>query len=125
MTKTCKFNSEAFNQMQIEDNISKLDKAIAILERDKDKYFLVVFLLALILNPSLCYADKIAVYGANLLSKIQIYMGVVASIMCSIEIATELIKGGRNYFQILFKYGTGYVALIVCPMIFNVIKELF
>lgn len=114
-----------FNEFYNQNEVKKINRQIEMLKRDKNKYLAVVFTLALILDPSLVYADKIASYGGSILMKIQIYMGIVASIMCSIELATELVKGGRGYFQILFKYGSGYVALILCPTIFEIIKSLF
>lgn len=115
-----------FDEFFMQDEINKVNRYIEILKRDKDKYLLVVFILSLILNPSsLAYADSISAYGQGILTKVQIYMGTIASIMCSIELATELVKGGRNHFQILFKYGAGYVALILCPKVFEVIRNLF
>lgn len=120
-----KIETYKFNEFYNQNEVKKNNRQIEMLKRDKNKYLAVVFTLALILDPSLVYADKIASYGGSILMKIQIYMGIVASIMCSIELATELVKGGRGYFQILFKYGSGYVALILCPTIFEIIKSLF
>lgn len=120
-----KVETYKFNEFYNQNEVKKINRQIEMLKRDKNKYLAVVFILALILDPSLVYADKIASYGGSILMKIQIYMGIVASIMCSIELATELVKGGRGYFQILFKYGSGYVALILCPTIFEIIKSLF
>jgi len=120
-----KIETYKFNEFYNQNEVKKINRQIEMLKRDKNKYLAVVFTLALILDPSLVYADKIASYGGSILMKIQIYMGIVASIMCSIELATELVKGGRGYFQILFKYGSGYVALILCPTIFEIIKSLF
>ena len=117
-----KFN-EFFNQ----DAINKTNKQIELLKKDKNKYMLTVIILAILisLNPSLCHADKFTEAGNVILGKIQLYMAIVATIMCSVEIATELAKGGRGYFQILFKYGTGYVALILAPIVFEIIRDLF
>lgn len=114
-----------FNEFLSKDKINKVNRQIEILKKDKDKYLLVVFILALILNPSVIYADKVTVIGDTILNKIQTYMAIVATIMCSIELASELAKGGRGYFQIIFKYGTGYLALILAPIIFEIIRDLF
>lgn len=114
-----------FNEFLSKDKINKVNKQIEILKKDKDKYLLVVVILAVALNPSIIYADKFTDAGNIILNKIQLYMAIVATIMCSIELASELAKGGRGYFQIIFKYGTGYLALILAPIIFEIIRDLF
>lgn len=120
-----KIDTYTFNEFLTQDKINKIDKQIEILKRDKNKYMMVVLILALILNPSIIYADKVTAIGDTILNKIQMYMAIVATIMCSIELASELAKGGRGYFQIIFKYATGYLALILAPIIFEIIRDLF
>ena len=120
-----KIDTYTFNEFFTQDKINKIDKQIEILKRDKNKYMMVVLILALILNPSIIYADKVTAIGDTILNKIQMYMAIVATIMCSIELASELAKGGRGYFQIIFKYATGYLALILAPIIFEIIRDLF
>lgn len=120
-----KIDTYTFNEFLTQDKINKIDKQIEILKRDKNKYMMVVLILALILNPSIIYADKVTAIGDTVLNKIQMYMAIVATIMCSIELASELAKGGRGYFQIIFKYATGYLALILAPIIFEIIRDLF
>lgn len=120
-----KIETYTFNEFFTQDKINKVNKQIEILKKDKNKYLLVVFILAVALNPSIIYADKVTAIGDTILNKIQLYMAIVATIMCSIELASELAKGGRGYFQIIFKYATGYLALILAPIIFEIIKDLF
>lgn len=120
-----KIDTYTFNEFLTQDKINKIDKQIEILKRNKNKYMIVVLILALILNPSTIYADKVTAIGDTILNKIQMYMAIVATIMCSIELASELAKGGRGYFQIIFKYATGYLALILAPIIFEIIRDLF
>lgn len=120
-----KIETYTFNEFFTQDKINKVNKQIEILKKDKNKYLLVVFILAVALNPSIIYADKVTAIGDTILNKIQMYMAIVATIMCSIELASELAKGGRGYFQIIFKYATGYLALILAPIIFEIIKDLF
>ncbi|MCC3866269.1 hypothetical protein K0040_18640 [Terrisporobacter petrolearius] len=120
-----KIDTYTFNEFLTQDKVNKIDKQIEILKRDKNKYMMVVLILALILNPSIIYADKVTAIGDTILNKIQMYMAIVATIMCSIELASELAKGGRGYFQIIFKYATGYLALILAPIIFEIIRDLF
>ena len=120
-----KIETYTFNEFFTQDKINKVNKQIEILKKDKNKYLLVVFILAVALNPSIIYADKVTAIGDTILNKIQMYMAIVATIMCSIELASELAKGGRGYFQIIFKYATGYLALILAPIIFQIIKDLF
>lgn len=120
-----KIDTYTFNEFLTQDKANKIDKQIEILKRDKNKYMMVVLILALILNPSIIYADKVTAIGDTILNKIQMYMAIVATIMCSIELASELAKGGRGYFQIIFKYATGYLALILAPIIFEIIRDLF
>ena len=114
-----------FNEFLSKDKINKVNKQIEILKKDKDKYLLVVFILAIALNPSIIYADRVTEVGNIILNKIQMYMAIVSTIMCTIELASELAKGGRGYFQIIFKYATGYLALILAPIIFEIIRDLF
>ena len=88
----------------------------------------VVVILAylMLINPELSYAqDKIVEMGYSIVRKIQLYAGIVAMVMAVIELAGELIKGGRNHFQIVFKYGVGYVALLLVPTVFEMIRNLF
>lgn len=120
-----KMQTYTFNEFFTQDKVNKINRQIEILKKDKDKYLLVVFILALVLNPSIIYADKVTEVGNVMLNKIQVYMAVVTTIMCTIELASELAKGGRGYFQIIFKYATGYLALILAPIIFEVIRDLF
>lgn len=120
-----KIDTYTFNEFLTQDKVNKINKQIEILKRDKNKYMMVVLILALILNPSIIYADKVTAIGDTILNKIQMYMAIVATIMCSIELASELAKGGRGYFQIIFKYATGYLALILAPIIFEIIRDLF
>lgn len=120
-----KIETYTFNEFFTQDEINKVNKQIEILKKDKNKYLLVVFILAVALNPSIIYADKVIAIGDTILNKIQMYMAIVATIMCSIELASELAKGGRGYFQIIFKYATGYLALILAPIIFEIIRDLF
>lgn len=120
-----KIDTYTFNEFLTQDKVNKINKQIEILKRDKNKYMMVVLILALILNPSIIYADKVTTIGDTILNKIQMYMAIVATIMCSIELASELAKGGRGYFQIIFKYATGYLALILAPIIFEIIRDLF
>lgn len=114
-----------FNEFLSKDKINKVNKQIEILKKDNDKYLLLVFILAVVLNPSIIYADRVTEVGNVILNKIQMYMAIVATIMCTIELASELAKGGRGYFQIIFKYATGYLALILAPIIFEIIRDLF
>ena len=114
-----------FNEFLSKDKINKVNKQVEILKKDKDKYLLVVFILAIALNPSIIYADRVTEVGNIILNKIQMYMAIVSTIMCTIELASELAKGGRGYFQIIFKYATGYLALILAPIIFEIIRDLF
>lgn len=120
-----KIETYTFNEFFTQDEINKVNKQIEILKKDKNKYMMVVLILALILNPSIIYADKVTAIGDTILNKIQLYMAIVATIMCSVELASELAKGGRGYFQIIFKYATGYLALILAPIIFEIIRDLF
>lgn len=113
------------NEFLSKDIINKVNKQIEILKKDKDKYLLVVFILAMALNPTIIYADRATQIGNTILDKIQLYMAIIATIMCSVELSSELAKGGRGYFQIIFKYGTGYLALILAPIIFEIIRDLF
>lgn len=108
--------------------IMELDIAICNLKRNKKKYMQVVVALAYImfLNPEAVFAsDKIVTMGNSIVTKIQLYAGIIAMVMAVIELAGELIKGGRNHFQIIFKYGVGYVALLLVPTIFEMIRNLF
>lgn len=119
---------EHFNIKFQENIFKKLNRRIEILKQDKEQYLLAVVLLALLmtLNPSLCFAEGFDFStGQEILNKAQIYIGIAGSIMCTIELATELIKGGRGYFQILYKYGTGYAAVLLAPTIFEMIRNLF
>lgn len=110
------------------EDIKKLDKIIGHLKRNRKKYTEVVVILAYIFffNPNLSFAtDKVLEMGYGMIKKIQLYAGIIAMVMAVIEIAGELIKGGRNHFQIIFKYGAGYIALLLVPTIFETIRNLF
>lgn len=120
--------NEILKQRMNMNEIFKLDRAIGNLKRNKKKYLQVVVMLAylFLFNPDLSFAiDKIEIMGYEIIKKIQLYAGIVACVMAAIEIAGELIKGGRNHFQIIFKYGVGYIALLLVPTIFETIRNLF
>lgn len=108
--------------------IFELDRAIGNLKRNKKKYMQVVVILAYIMlvNPELAFAtDKVVELGYGIIKNIQIYAGIVATVMAVVEIAGELVKGGRNHLQIIFKYSVGYIALLLVPTVFETIKGLF
>lgn len=115
-------------KFKFDKDIISVDKSIGHLKRNKKKYMQVVVILAylMLINPELSYAqDKIVEMGYSIVRKIQLYAGIVAMVMAVIELAGELIKGGRNHFQIVFKYGVGYVALLLVPTVFEMIRNLF
>lgn len=119
---------EIINERMTMNEIFKLDKAIGHLKRNKKKYLQLVVVLAYLFFfcPDLVLAlDKIETMGYEIIKKIQLYAGIVACVMAVIELAGELIKGGRNNFQIIFKYGVGYIALLLVPTIFETIRSLF
>lgn len=116
------------SKFKFDKDIMIIDRSIGHLKRNKRKYIQVVVILAYIIffNPELSYAeDKIVKMGYSIVSKIQLYAGIVAMVMAVIELAGELIKGGRNHFQIVFKYGVGYIALLLVPTVFEMIRNLF
>lgn len=124
VTECLKLKKNYYNN----NEIVELDIAIGNLKRNKKKYMQVVVALAYIMlfNPDVIFAsDKIITMGNSIVTKIQLYAGIIAMVMAVIELAGELIKGGRNHFQIIFKYGVGYVALLLVPTIFEMIRNLF
>lgn len=117
-----------FGEFRTEKEISYINKAIGHLKRNKKKYMQAVVILAYIMffNPDISFAaDKVVEMGDKIIRKIQLYAGIIATVMAAIELAGELIKGGRNHFQIIFKYGVGYIALLLVPTVFETIRNLF
>ena len=115
---------EFFNR----EDIKRLDRAIGHLKSNRKQYMKVVVYLAFILflNPSLSFAtDKIVQTGYSIVNKITLYAGIISMVMAVIELSGELIKGGRNHFQIIFKYGVGYVSLLLVPTVFEMIRNIF
>ena len=90
-----------------------------------DIYKLFILRKSYLQEPVTEIQDKIVEMGYSIVRKIQLYAGIVAMVMAVIELAGELIKGGRNHFQIVFKYGVGYVALLLVPTVFEMIRNLF
>lgn len=117
-----------FEEFRSSQEVVQLDKVLYHLKRNKKRYMQVVIMLAYIMffNPEISLAgDKIVEMGYSVVRKIQLYAGIVAMVMAVIELAGELIKGGRNHFQIIFKYGVGYLALLLVPTVFEMIRNLF
>lgn len=124
--KKCKVYT--FKEFFDEEKLYKFDKYIGDFVSNKDNQKKLVFSLVIILstNPYVVFADdKVVPIGYEIIRKIQLYAGIMAMIMAVIELSGELIKGGRNHFQIIFKYGVGYISLLMVPTVFETIRNLF
>lgn len=135
MTKTCKFNSVAFNEMQNRDFINKIDKAIGILKNtDKTKYMVLVVVLAVVLEaiePSFAsetYSFEKGLSSScneiiNLLLVISQYVFLALGLKNLITIA---ISGGsfRDMVSESSQYLLGYVFIKIYPTIFDIFSKI-
>lgn len=133
MTKTCKFSSEEFNNMQYQDDINKLDKMIGIIKRDKTKYMLLVCILAIALNEiESCFAETYSfeVGLSNSCNQIvQLLLVIAQYVFLGLglkNLITVAISGGsfRDMVSESSQYLLGYVFIKIYPTIFDIFSQI-
>ena len=122
-----------FNEFSIRKEISKLDKAIGHVKRNKKKYMLLVSIIALTIDlttvSSFALApgtEAINVAGEKILGLIRDVGYWVAIILCSKDVLKHLMRGHMESIgSIIAIYGLSFGVLYFLPWLFDLIKSIF
>ena len=122
-----------FNEFSIRKEISKLDKAIGHVKRNKKKYMLLVSIIALTIDlttvSSFALApgtEAINVAGEKILGLIRDIGYWVAIILCSKDVLKHLMRGHMESIgSIIAIYGLSFGVLYFLPWLFDLIKSIF
>ena len=122
-----------FNEFSTRKEISKLDKAIDHVKRNKKKYMLLVTIIALTIDlttvSSFALApgtEAINVAGEKILGLIRDVGYWVAIILCSKDVLKHLMRGHMESIgSIIAIYGLSFGVLYFLPWLFDLIKSIF
>lgn len=115
------------------EDISRLDKAIDHIKRNKRKYRLLVTIIALTINLSTVSSfalapgtEAINVAGEKILGLIRDVGYWVAIILCSKDVLKHLMRGRMESIgSIIAIYGLSFGVLYFLPWLFDLIKSIF
>ena len=115
------------------EDISRLDKAIDHIKRNKRKYRLLVTIMALTINLSTVSSfalapgtEAINVAGEKILGLIRDVGYWVAIILCSKDVLKHLMRGHMESIgSIIAIYGLSFGVLYFLPWLFDLIKSIF
>ena len=115
------------------EDISRLDKAIDHVKRNKRKYRLLVTVIALTINlstvPSFALAPGAAaidIAGRKILDLIRSVGYWVAIILCSKDVLKHLMRGHTESIgSVIAVYGMSFGVLYFLPWLFDLIKSIF
>lgn len=132
--KVCKFNSEAFNSMQVHNYINRIDRSIGLLKRNKVKYTLLVITLALILKeigPSFAAGTYDFENGLNDSCDMIVQLLLVISRYVFLglglkELVTVAISGGtfKDMASESSQYLLGYLFIKIYPTVFDIFSKI-
>ena len=131
--KKYKVECYKFNEFQVREELSKLDRAIDHIKRNKRKYMVLVTIIALTvdlttissfaLGPGLGAIDAA---GGKILELIRRVGYWVAIILCSKDVLKHLSRGHMDSIGgLVAMYGIGYGILYFLPWLFDLIKSIF
>ena len=115
------------------EDISKLDRAIDHIKRNKRKYRLLVTVIALTINlsPVSSFAltpgvAAIDIAGRKILDLIRTVGYWVAIILCSKDVLKHLMRGHTESIgSVIAIYGLSFGVLYFLPWLFDLIKSIF
>lgn len=124
--------SEFFNKDKIEE-LSKLDRAIGHIKRNKKTYIKLILITALLFTPSEVQAmvketgiEKINRTGKLLFEYAQTFAYWAISIMLILECGKEAFRGGvHNISSVISKYIILAAATFACPWLLDLVRSIF
>ena len=131
--KKYKVECYKFNEFKVREELSRLDKAIDHIKRNKRKYMTLVTIIALTIDlttiSSFALAPGTAAInkaGKTILDLIRDVGYWVAIILCSKDVLKHLMRGHMESIgSIIAIYGLGFGSLYFLPWLFDLIKSIF
>ncbi|MDY3960962.1 hypothetical protein [Romboutsia timonensis] len=133
LIKKYKVESYTISEFLNKEDISYLDRAIKHIKRNKNKYMLLVTIVALTIDltavSSFALApgtEAINVAGEKILGLIRDIGYWVAIILCSKDVLKHLMRGHMESIgSIIAIYGLSFGVLYFLPWLFDLIKSIF
>lgn len=133
LIKKYKVESYKISEFLNKEDISYLDRAIKHIKRNKNKYMLLVTIVALTIDltavSSFALApgtEAINVAGEKILGLIRDIGYWVAIILCSKDVLKHLMRGHMESIgSIIAIYGLSFGVLYFLPWLFDLIKSIF
>ena len=133
LIKKYKVESYTISEFLNKEDISYLDRAIKHIKRNKNKYMLLVTIVALTIDltavSSFALApgtEAINVAGEKILGLIRAIGYWVAIILCSKDVLKHLMRGHMESIgSIIAIYGLSFGVLYFLPWLFDLIKSIF
>ena len=122
-----------FNEFSTRKEISKLDKAIDHVKRNKKKYMLLVIVIALTIDlttvSSFALAPGVAAIDAAGQKILDLSRRVgywIAIILCSKDVLKHCMRGHvESIGSVIALYGMSFGVLYFLPWLFDLIKSIF
>lgn len=133
LIKKYKVESYTISEFLNKEDISYLDRTIKHIKRNKNKYMLLVTIVALTIDltavSSFALApgtEAINVAGEKILGLIRDIGYWVAIILCSKDVLKHLMRGHMESIgSIIAIYGLSFGVLYFLPWLFDLIKSIF
>lgn len=112
-------------------NLSLIEKNINHLKKNKSKYILLIYIIAITIDLSsfttfaadTSSIDKVGMEMLNLIRKVGYWVGIIA---CMKDVVKESMRGrAENIGSIVMMYLLGFGVLYFLPWAFDLIKGLF
>lgn len=126
--KSCEIERE----LALEDiNLSLIEKTINHLKKNKAKYMLLIYIIAMtvdlsgitVLAADTASIDKAGMEILNLIRKVGYWVGIIS---CTKDVVKEGMRGhSENIGSIVIMYLLGFGVLYFLPWAFDLIKGLF
>lgn len=133
LIKKYKFECYKFNEFKVREELSKLDKAIAHIKKNKRKYMALVTIIALTVDlttidalalaPGLGAIDAAGTKILELVRRVGYWIGII---LCSKDVLKHISRGHTESIgAVVAMYGMGYGVLYFLPWLFDLIKSIF
>ena len=122
-----------FDEFKLREEISKLDKAIGHIKKNKRKYMALVTIIALTVDlttidvlalaPGLGAIDAAGTKILELVRRVGYWIGII---LCSKDVLKHISRGHTESIgAVVAVYGMGYGVLYFLPWLFDLIKSIF